>query len=198
MTQGIASESDATQLLRQAKAGSREAFAELVRLHHRAVRIYLSRYVRAADMIDDLAQEVFVAAYCSLGEHRDSVSLVPWLLGIARNRALHFLRGEMRRQRREGRVLDATLADWRLQQTEADSDGPDAEEHVAQLRALRECLQKLPRHGRRLVDAFYFKNQSAEAIAGRLGKKGGAVRMTLLRIRAILSECIQQGLLGRT
>jgi RNA polymerase sigma-70 factor (ECF subfamily) len=193
-TPGTALEGEATQLLRQAKAGSKEAFAELVRLHHRAVRVFLSRFTRADDVIDDLAQEVFVSAYRGLGEHRDTISLLPWLLGIARNRALHYLRGEVRRQRREGRMLEAALAGWRLQRAEGD---PEPKPVEAQLRALRDCLRALPARSLRLIKAFYFQNQSAETIAGRLGKRGGAVRMMLLRIRSLLGECIQGKLPGK-
>lgn len=183
---------EAGDLVRRAKAGSREAFAELVRMHQRNVRVYLSRFVHAPDAIDDVAQEVFVTAYRSLAEHRDEAALLPWLLGIARHRALHFLRGEARRQRREGRGLAAALAGWRHERLE--QDPPDQHAPETELRALRECLQELPRHGRRLVKDHYFKKQTAEAIAGRLGKKGNAVRMALLRIRSLLSECIRRKL----
>lgn len=91
-------------------------------------------------------------------------------------------------------MLDAALSGWRLQTREADAEETRPPE--AELRALRQCIRKLPEHGRLLVDAFYFKSESAEAIGARLGKKGGAIRMMLLRLRSLLGECIQSRLSG--
>jgi RNA polymerase sigma-70 factor (ECF subfamily) len=183
---------DEAQLVEAALAGSGDAFAEIVRRNQATVRAFLARFVRQADAADDLAQEVFLAAFRSLGTFESGGSLPGWLLGIARHRALHFLRTETRRLQREGRRVEAALNGLALHQLNADA--PSEEEVERELAALRRCLQKLPEHGRRLVDAYYFRNESAEHLAQRLGRNGGAVRMMLLRIRRALAECIRRKL----
>jgi RNA polymerase sigma-70 factor (ECF subfamily) len=185
---------DEAPLLAQARAGSQAAFTELVRLCHRSVRAYLSQLVRSADVVDDLAQEVFLHAYQDLGAYTGPAPVLAWLLGIARNRALQHLRSEARRLRREGRHREANLADWRGQLAETDAAEPDELER--QLAALHDCLGRLPAHSRQIIHDRYFARQSAEAIAARLGKKANSVRMLLLRIRRGLADCIHRKLGG--
>src|SRR5688572_3652934 len=82
----------------RAKAGDREAFSQLVRLHQAVVRAYVSAHVRAAETADDLAQEVFLRAFRRLDAFQlpESGSMRPWLLGIARNLLLEHLRAPVR------------------------------------------------------------------------------------------------------
>ena len=100
---------DEVELVRQAVAGSREAFARLVRLHQAAVRWYLVRCVRDPAAADDLAQEVFLCAYQNLATFRSAGSLRGWLIGIARNMAVQHVRTEVRRRRKERGSLSAPL-----------------------------------------------------------------------------------------
>jgi RNA polymerase sigma factor (sigma-70 family) len=109
-------ETEQADLLRQAAGGSREAFAQLVRLHQAAVRWCLVRAVRDPVTADDLAQEVFLAAYKNLATCRSAESLRGWLLGIARNLAVQHVRSEARRRLRERGPLATQLAEWRIEQ----------------------------------------------------------------------------------
>lgn len=179
---------DDLELVRQARTGSQEAFARLVRLHHRSVRAFIAQSVRPTDFSDDLAQDVFLCAYRSLAQFQGEGSFLAWLLGIARHKVLTHLRSQARRQRRETSHLAAALAEWRADWVEGDS--PDWEAAVMQTR-LRECIDRLAPTSRQVVEEHYFKSCSAEAIGARLGKSGGAVRMLLLRIRQALATCLR-------
>lgn len=182
-----ASESD---LIRQARGGSQEAFTGLVWQHQGAVRAFLGRYTRQRDVVDDLAQEVFVVAYRGLGTFKGESSLRLWLLGIARNQWLVYLRGEQRRRRREATRFEAELARWQVGRFEAASPSHADGELVA----LQECLERLPEQSERVVQEYYFRGRSAVSIAEELGRKPSAVRMTLLRVRESLRACIEQRL----
>ena len=175
-------------ILEQAIAGSSQAFENLIRTHQGMVRSFLSRYAGCPETADDLAQEVFVVAYQRLSDFRHQAKFSTWLLGIARNKALNYLRGEMRRRKHEQRFFDCELAQQqylRLNSEELDS----GEELIADL---KECLDQLPERSGQLVDAYYFQKQSALSIASELQQKSGAVRMKLLRIRAVLQKCIAE------
>jgi RNA polymerase sigma-70 factor, ECF subfamily len=185
---------DVARWLEQARAGSHEAFAELVRRHHRLVRVFLARFVRAPEAVDDLAQEVFLSAYRSLDDFDRRASWQTWLLGIARHRALHYLRGEARRHRREQRRLAEALDEWQRQQAEVEGFALEGVE--AEVAALRACLQQLPPASLQVIKDHYYEGHTAEEIAVRLGRKGGAVRMLLLRLRHALRDCIQRRLAG--
>ena len=179
-------------LLAKAQRGSEEAFTGLVRLHQGAVRAYLGRSTRDREVVDDLAQEVFVTAYRKLASFRGDASLRSWLLGIACNHWLAFLRGEQRRLARHEKRLQLELSRWQAKRVEEREPLLADEERGA----LRECLLKLPGRSRALVEAHYFRGEAAATIAEGLGRKASTVRMTLLRARKTLRSCMEQRLAG--
>jgi RNA polymerase sigma-70 factor (ECF subfamily) len=175
--------------LERARAGSADAFADLVRLHQAIVRAFLGRFVRDRDMAENLAQETFLAAYRTLGTYRGEAPLRQWLLGIARHQALMYLRGEGRRPAQSLESLEGNLAQTmalRLQSESGNLSGQ--EERVA---ALKSCMESLAPASREMVREFYFRGQNASEIARATGKKEGAVWMSLLRIRQALRHCIK-------
>jgi RNA polymerase sigma-70 factor (ECF subfamily) len=183
------------EVVEAARGGSTEAFTELVRLHHAAVRGYVARYLSGRDVVDDLAQEVFLAAHRGLANYRAEAPLRQWLLGIARRHVALLLREEMRRRAREaGSALEEALFRWQLDEVDGLPARPEARELQLdrEREALAECLRALPPDSAELVDAFYFRAESSAAIAQRLGKKESAVRMALLRIRAALRTCLER------
>ena len=182
--------SDEASLVQRAAAGSAEAFAQLVRLHQVAVRWCLTRYVRDPATVDDLAQEVFLCAHQQLTDPRSISNLRPWLLGVARNTAREHLRASSRRREREQGPLQVQLAQWRAARLEADADDDELQEET--FAALHDCLGRLAAESRRVVEEHYFNRQTVEMIAKRQRRSGGAVRMMLLRIRKVLSECIRE------
>src|SRR5436853_292461 len=171
---------DETVWVRETAAGSHAAFARILRAHQVSIRGYLSRLVRGEDLVDDLAQETFIAAYRSLPSYRHESSLRGWLLGIARKMVLRYL--EDLRRRGTARV-DPELASWLLQIAERDA-APGR--HDQELEALETCLRRLPPHSSRLVEDFYYKHRSADTIAAATGRSAGAVWMALLRVREAL------------
>lgn len=184
---------DESELIARAIAGSEDAFVALLERHQGRVRAYLGSYSRDAAVVDDLAQEVFLAAYRTLATYKGDAPLGIWLMGIARHRALEHLRSEARRHSHETGGLKGALARWRAEWAAADSrDLPGCD---AEISALEACLEKLPERSRNLIVDYYFKARRAAVIARQLGCKQGAVRMTLLRIRQALRRCIQDRLL---
>ena len=112
-----------------------------------------------------------------------------WVFGIARNRIRTYFRQRSKNLREQQLDLEAELAEWRSEQCDEDVT---AERSEREKRALHQCLQRLAARHRELIQQFYFQGVSAESIAERHGKKAGAVRMSLLRIRNALGKCIRQ------
>jgi RNA polymerase sigma-70 factor (ECF subfamily) len=173
------------RLVDEARKGSEEAFTRLLVLHQARVRTYLARFVRRRDVVDDLAQETFLAAWRSLPGFRGDVPLGTWLIGIARHRALDHLRDEGVRKAREGRRLQAALAGW-LSGRLRDGTGPEGE-----LDALERCLDRLPPRSARLVRGFYYEGRSGLEMAREQGQGESAVWVGLLRIRQALRRCVE-------
>ena len=102
---------DEARWIEESLSGSDEAFCRLVRVHQGRVRTFLLRYVHRPDLVDDLAQEVFLTAYHSLRTYKKDSPLAVWLLGIARHQALRHLRDEGRRRARESGRLRTVLSE---------------------------------------------------------------------------------------
>lgn len=177
------------QLVERVRAGSEEASAELLRRHQAQVRAYLTRFVRDREMVRDLAQETFLAAYRHLDSWRGEAPLRLWLLSIARNQALMHLREEARRRARQAASLEAAAAAWISERVGKDDSGPGR--HEGELAALQECLKVLAPASAGIVQQYYFGRQSAADIARETGKRESAVWMALSRIRQALRQCIE-------
>src|SRR5262245_53970495 len=115
---------DDAMLLDRARKGDRGAFCGLVRLYQSDVRFFLGCHARPADVVDDLAHDVFLRAYRNMGRYRGESSFRMWLIGIARNRVLEHLRETLRYPER--RPMQMQLAAWQLEILAA---GTDEREH---------------------------------------------------------------------
>ncbi len=176
-------------LIANVRSGSAEAFEQIVRANQRLVRAFLVRQVGDQQVADDLAQDVFIAAYRGLARYRGTGTLSSWLLGIARNHVLmHF------RSRPPSTVLslDSVLEGLHLKSLE--ESGFDAAVEEQRVDALRSCIQSLDSNQRDLLARFYYRSEGAEEIGRSVGKRAGAIRMLLMRLRKQLRTCIESKL----
>jgi RNA polymerase sigma-70 factor (ECF subfamily) len=180
---------DECELLRDAAAGSSRAFGEMVRRHQAAVRMALASLISCPSTVDDIAQDVFVAAYQNLASMRHEQALRSWLIGIARNKAKLHIRTEIRRRDREKDAFAVRLQQWKLELLEGGAD--DEIDGSDPLDVLQACVERLGPSSRELVADHYFVGETVESIAGRKNQKSGALRMKLLRIRRALAKCIR-------
>jgi RNA polymerase sigma-70 factor (ECF subfamily) len=154
------------ELVKAAQAGGIAAFAELVRRYERAVIVMAYSVLGDFHWAQDAAQEAFVIAYQKLGGLRDSTSFGPWLLRIARHRAVRLKRG--RKAKTAGINCDeltATLSgDWMQPYTEV----------VQQ-------IARLPEHERIVTVMRYVDGRSVKDIAELTGRSVGTITKQLSR-----------------
>jgi RNA polymerase sigma-70 factor (ECF subfamily) len=181
---------DEQRLIAESRRGDLRAFSSLVRQHHGRVRAYVGGYLFRSDATDDVAQDVFLNAFRHLDGYRGDAPFSTWLLRIARNQLMTYLRAEGRRRTRETRSLADAFAPWVL--SGLDDDDTQLTRQELEIAALRDCIEKLAPASAAMVRDHYFNARSIVEIAQALGKKEGTVRMTLLRIRQALRACIRQ------
>jgi RNA polymerase sigma-70 factor, ECF subfamily len=75
------------ELIRRARAGDQDAFAELVMMHAERVYGALRRFGLDAGEADEVAQEVFVRAWRGLARFEERARFSTWLYRIAFNEA---------------------------------------------------------------------------------------------------------------
>lgn len=73
--------------------GDREAFTELVLACERDLRLWLTARAPHSVDVDDVAHQIFIAAFEHLDRYRPVGSVQVWSTGIARNLLRHQLRG---------------------------------------------------------------------------------------------------------
>ncbi|MHC4876983.1 MAG: RNA polymerase sigma factor [Planctomycetota bacterium] len=182
-------DAEISALIHAAQSGSIGAFAEIIRCFQHDVRRAVTRHLGHIPDVDDVAQDVFVQAWQNLSSYQSTGSLRAWLLGIARHRALDFLRRETVRRRRRDLLFDFAEADLLAAGVETQSEDAEGDQVM---RRLQTCLEQLEPRQQSLIARFYFEDESAESIAAELGRRPGTIRMMLLRIRTALRKCIER------
>src|SRR4051812_13255243 len=85
------------ELLQQARAGDREAFAALVEPHRGELQVHCYRMLGSLQDAEDALQETLLAAWLALEGFEGRSSVRTWLYRIATNRCLNILRSSARR-----------------------------------------------------------------------------------------------------
>lgn len=166
-----------------------ETLEALVAEHLPALRGYLASLGAHGDLVDDLAQDVFLEALRDSSRYDQTRPFRSWLFGIARN----LVRQELRKHRLAARVRCGPVAEYLLQRRaeETGDEGDRQLERAAALEALRHCLGALADRSRRLIALRFGERHTSGRIAEILTMKASAVRTALMRARATLRRCIQ-------
>ncbi|MFA6242828.1 MAG: sigma-70 family RNA polymerase sigma factor [Candidatus Hydrogenedentales bacterium] len=162
-------------LASRAQAGDQEAFGKLV---HRYIGIaHAVAYAQTGNRHDseDIAQDVFLAAYQALGTLRDTSSFGPWLTTMARNKAIDLVR------KRERRAQLATELD-----PAAGSSSEDPASHERH-EIVRQQVMALEEGPREVLLMHYFAGKSVREIAAALHIEKPAAQKRLARARETLS-----------
>jgi RNA polymerase sigma-70 factor (ECF subfamily) len=84
------------RMVKRAREGDRESFDELVKSHQEGLRSFLAHRVEASE-VDDVIQDVFVAAWRALPSYDGRSQFRTWLFAIAFNKVRDHYRQKMRR-----------------------------------------------------------------------------------------------------
>ena len=148
-----------------------QAMADLYDRYGRLAYSLILRIVRDQEMAEDLVQETFIRVW-SRAQAFDSErgALGPWLLAVARNRAIDYLRsvdGRMARSSYELVEMEnpALFANLESQMMVSDLAG-----------RVREAMSKLNSSQRSVIELAYFDGLSQTEIAERLGQPLGTVK----------------------
>lgn len=134
--------------------------------------------------VDDLLQEVSLAAYRSLASYDSARDFTGWTLGIARHKAIDHLR----RQGRECPLDPATVD--QLCSTAAMLAGElDLREH-----ALHRCLSALSDRAKETLRRHHVDGQGVEEMARAMKLSLANIKVTLHRAREALRGCIERQL----
>jgi len=164
-----AAESDGPLVLRLQRRDP-QALAELYDRYGRLVFSLILRVVRDAGIAEDLVQETFLRVWNRVqGFEAGKGSIGPWLLAVARNRAIDYLRSAGGRERNAMDLDETThpaLASD-MEQSLLDSD---------RIRRIKAAMDKLTPNQRQAIELAYFEGLSQSEMAERMGQPLGTVK----------------------
>ncbi len=178
---------DDPELVRRLKNREPQAMAELYERYGRLTYALIFRIVRNGPVAEDLVQETFLRIWNRVhGFDAEKGAFGPWILAVARNRAIDYLRSI------DGRTMQTP---FELEKMEEPSQYADFERHIMNVdraRLLREAFVKLSPNQRVVIELAYYEGLSQSEMAARLRQPLGTVktlvRSALKRLREHLGE----------
>ncbi len=158
------------------------AFEELYDRHSRVVYALVVRILQQGSTAEEVVQDVFLHLWRNAGQYQSSRGpFVPWLLTLARNRALDHLRLKSERQRRREDQTEEIPAIAQVPDYEKALDEKRRAERVRSLMGTLSAQQK------KAIEMAYFEGLShseiAESLQEPLGTVKSWIRNGLLRLK---------------
>ena len=174
---------DEQELIAAVLRKDRKASAQFVALYTDAVYSYVRhRLLPRTDLVDDLVQDVFLAAWESLSSFRGDSSPRSWLLGIARHRVEDYYRSRLRDplpQDADAEEPADPAAEFRLE---------EALDREQLRRRTKEVLKGLPDTYSIALLWRYWEKRSAREMAAETGRSEKAIERVLARARALFKK----------
>ena len=179
----VAGEDVDHQLVLRVQNGDKRAFELLVLKYQHRIYSLISRFVRDADEVQDVAQEAFIKAYRALPAFRAESAFYTWLYRIAINCAKNHLVSRTRRP--PGVDVDIDDAEhFEGSDAMQDIGGPESLVMTEQLRgAVEAAIRRLPEDLRTALSLREFDGLSYEEIAEIMNCPLGTVRSRIFRAR---------------
>ena len=179
------------ELARRLQQRDEPAMADLYDRYGRLAWSVIVAIVRDTSLAEDLVQETFLRVWNRIQFFEPGRgALGPWLLAIARNRAIDHIRSVSSRMDRSSVELDVTSHPSLFVDMERDIVNTD---HA---RLISEALKKLNANQQRVIELAYYEGLSQTEMAERLAQPLGTVktwvRTALTTLREELTRTVRR------
>lgn len=160
-----------TELIGRLRRRDPDAMSDLYDRYSRIVYSVILRVVRNASVAEELAQETFLRAWNRAGDFDAARARIgPWLLTIARNRAIDYLRSTAGQQQASTFELVSSERVTLFVNTE------DRMVDQEQARRIRAAFSQLKKNQREVLELAYFEGLSQSEMAEKLGQPLGTIK----------------------
>jgi RNA polymerase sigma-70 factor, ECF subfamily len=158
-------------LIDRLKRRDPQALAELYDLYGGLAYSLVLRVVRDQSIAEDLVQETFLRVWNRVHSiDTEKGAIGPWLLAVARNRAIDYLRSSEGRDRNVAVELDEAGHASLYREMEAGIL------HADQVRRVREAMDKLEPNHRTVMELAYFEGLSQSEMSAKMGQPLGTIK----------------------
>jgi RNA polymerase sigma-70 factor (ECF subfamily) len=180
-------------LVERVRAGSDEAFEELILRHRSLITRVARRYVSSLADAEDLAQDAFVRAYQKLAKLKPGVPFKNWVIRITVNLCLDRLRKQKRHPEESASQMNQEDSTWLERRLGAHSR--EAHQRRSEARDARELLKKvLPQiapKDQAVLQLLYGEGLDVSEVAELLGWTEVNVRVRAFRARRTLRRALE-------
>lgn len=148
------------------------------------LKSYIINKLYGFEDLDDLVQEVFIAAYKGRSTIQSTDNLEAWLKGIARNKLKLLYRTKSRRQK-----MNLNFHEFVIASIDENSDDHCGNEEK---NILKKCIKKLPEKLSKLVSLRHLSGVKVKDLAVRENCSESQLSVNLFRARQKLKECVEK------
>jgi RNA polymerase sigma-70 factor, ECF subfamily len=178
------------QLIEGLRSGEREAYRILVDKYHVKVIRTCMGFVHSQSDAEDIAQEVFIEVFRSVGSFRGDSGLSTWIYRIAVNKSLNYLRSSSRR--RIFSFITGQTGENRPEVPEIkagnESNADNAIIRNDQAMALEKALASLPENQRAAFVLNKYEDMPYKEIAAVMDISMGSVESLIFRAKQNLQK----------
>ena len=176
----VKGEGDLARRLQSRDAG---AMGELYDRYGRLVYSLILRIVRNSAAAEDLVQETFLRVWNRMqGFDQERGALGPWVLTVARNRAIDYLRSS------DGRMSAGALDLDRLEHPGQFCDFDNRALSLDRARMLKEAFEKLTPNQKTVIELAYYEGLSQTEMADRMQQPLGTIKTWVRSALKVLRE----------
>ena len=161
-------------------AGDADAYRRIVERHQQAIARRMRRFTANATAVEELVQDVFVEAYCSLSNFSGKAPFEHWLNRIATFVGYAFLKRQHKQKKRQNMQL--VLEDQPAAESPNNTEVSESLHHV---------LDKLSPRDRLVVTLMYLEDRSVAETAILTGWSQPMVKVQAFRARAKLRKLME-------
>jgi RNA polymerase sigma-70 factor, ECF subfamily len=172
-------------LVRQFQSGNKDAFRLIVERNQEKVRSVILYSLNRSDLVDDIAQDVFIKVYGALDMFRFDSKFYTWLYRITVNTC----RDELRKRRWKRFISLNSDPEHETVKPPQQLISENHDDGFAE--AVRLALEKVPVKHREIIILKDIEDHSYEEIAEILDCEIGTVKSRLSRARAILRKQLE-------
>jgi RNA polymerase sigma-70 factor, ECF subfamily len=165
------------------QTATQQRFLSLFLRSEREIFRYVAALVPNIADAEDIVQQTAIALWEKFDSYDPEQPFTPWACRFALNKARQWIE---RRQRWQV-LLESGLAEELVQRREALR--PEIEVRLCHL---ENCLSKLPKDQRELVEGYYYYRTGIEALSENCGRTVQATYKALQRIRQTLLTCVDR------
>ena len=176
-----------TDLIQLVLRGQTARYADLVERYRNFVFTIVLRYISNREDAEEVAQDIFVKAFRSLGDFKGASKFSTWLYTITTTSCLSFLR----KKKLDVQSLDNEKMFAAAERLEGGMPA-NLVEQKNRVEMVNSAIRMLSTDDAQVITLFYKGEQTLEEIAQVLGKEPNAVKVQLHRARSRLKEKMQK------